>query len=525
MGPPGGHQKPSKRGGDGRGGSGGDHRLHHQHRGEEDDGSSSVRNLVRTIREELLVLHREQQQQQQQKGGANASDENNSERRTKSALEKLVETHFRGGVFGGTSSSSFFLCSSMHCFSLSLFLSCFQKYSLSPHRKPLSFSLGPETSSASAMTSSSSRVHDESLTVEVLRVLRDAIQKRPNLFKRGDTFSSSAAATVFLRVFPLTCAVSSSLETKRVALELASKLMQFIAVDDREGWIALCLGASRAVEDAREGLILQRERLTATEASSSYYNNNNNTNVAEYVASSFAAIVEHFEMKIIDADFEGKENSSDVTVKKKKSAEALRNEEFLSGLKRSACISLDLSKGVSAMHLFVNAALQVVSYTFKVSPQIASTMITPQTIDAIVDLSAYAGSYEVRSNALKCAKSISVEFYENIGREDFAIAVTLNVLHYFDPNDEHTSNLDVVRMCLQTLQQQQSSNTSSVVDQKPSSHTIVDNVARLVEALTKCITVCQSREVMHSERAKFCRLFLSGGHHAPLRSVQILLHI
>ena len=379
--------------------------------------------------------------------------------------------------------------------SLSLFLSRFQKYSLSPHRKPLSFSLGLETSSASSMTSSSSRVHDESLTVEVLRVLRDAIQKRPNLFKRGDTFSSAAAATVFLRVFPLTCAVSSSLDTRRVALELASKLMQFIAVDDREGWIALCLGASRAVEDAREGLILQRERLTATEASSSYYNNNNNTNVAEYVASSFAAIVEHFEMKIIDADFEGKENSSDVTVKKKKSAEALRNEEFLSGLKRSACISLDLSKGVSAMHLFVNAALQVVSYTFKVSPQIASTMITPQTIDAIVDLSAYAGSYEVRSNALKCAKSISVEFYENIGREDFAIAVTLNVLHYFDPNDEHTSNLDVVRMCLQTLQQQQSSNTSSVVDQKPSSHTIVDNVARLVEALTKCITVCQSREV------------------------------
>ena len=495
MGPPGGDQKPSKRGGDGGGGSGGDHRLHHQHRGEEDDGSSSVRNLVRTIREELLVLHREQQQQQQQKGGANASDENNSERRTKSVLEKLVETHFRGGVFGGTSSSSFFLCSSMHCFSLSLFLSCFQKYSLSPHRKPLSFSLGPETSSASAMTSSSSRVHDESLTVEVLRVLRDAIQKRPNLFKRGDTFSSAAAATVFLRVFPLTCAVSSSLDTRRVALELASKLMQFIAVDDREGWIALCLGASRAVEDAREGLILQQERLTATEASSSYYNNNNNTNVAEYVASSFAAIVEHFEMKIIDADFEGKENSSDVTVKKKKSAEALRNEEFLSGLKRSACISLDLSKGVSAMHLFVNAALQVVSYTFKVSPQIASTMITPQTIDAIVDLSAYAGSYEVRSNALKCAKSISVEFYENIGREDFAIAVTLNVLHYFDPNDEHTSNLDVVRMCLQTLQQQQSSNTSSVVDQKPSSHTIVDNVARLVEALTKCITICQSREV------------------------------
>ena len=122
MGPPGGHQKPSKRGGDGRGGSGGDHRLHHQHRGEEDDGSSSVRNLVRTIREELLVLHREQQQQQQQKGGANASDENNSERRTKSALEKLVETHFRGGVFGGTS-SSFFLCSSMHCLSLSLSLS------------------------------------------------------------------------------------------------------------------------------------------------------------------------------------------------------------------------------------------------------------------------------------------------------------------------------------------------------------------------------------------------------------------
>ena len=122
MGPPGGHQKPSKRGGDGRGGSGGDHRLHHQHRGEEDDGSSSVRNLVRTIREELLVLHREQQQQQQQKGGANASDENNSERRTKSVLEKLVETHFRGGVFGGTSSSSFFLCSSMHCFSLSLSL-------------------------------------------------------------------------------------------------------------------------------------------------------------------------------------------------------------------------------------------------------------------------------------------------------------------------------------------------------------------------------------------------------------------
>ena len=205
MGPPGGHQKPSKRGGDGRGGSGGDHRLHHQHRGEEDDGSSSVRNLVRTIREELLVLHREQQQQQQQqqqqKGGANASDEKNSERRTKSALEKLVETHFRGGVFGGTSSSSFFLCSSMHCFSLSLFLSCFQKYSLSPHRKPLSFSLGPETSSASAMTSSSSRVHDESLTVEVLRVLRDAIQKRPNLFKRGDTFSSSAAATVFCACF------------------------------------------------------------------------------------------------------------------------------------------------------------------------------------------------------------------------------------------------------------------------------------------------------------------------------------
>ena len=261
MGPPGGHQKPSKRGGDGGGGSGGDHRLHHQHRGEEDDGSSSVRNLVRTIREELLVLHREQQQQQQQKGGANASDENNSERRTKSALEKLVETHFRGGVFGGTSSSSFFLCSSMHCFSLSLFLSRFQKYSLSP-----SFSLG-ETST-SAMTSSSSRVHDESLTVEVLRVLRDAIQKRPNLFKRGDTFSSAAAATVFLRVFPLTCAVSSSLDTRRVALELASKLMQFIAVDDREGWIALCLGASRAVEDAREGLILQRERFTATEASS-----------------------------------------------------------------------------------------------------------------------------------------------------------------------------------------------------------------------------------------------------------------
>ena len=204
MGPPGGDQKPSKRGGDGGGGSGGDHRLHHQHRGEEDDGSSSVRNLVRTIREELLVLHREQQQQQQQKGGANASDENNSERRTKSALEKLVETHFRGGVFGGTSSSSsFFLCSSMHCFSLSLFLSFsrFQKYSLSPHRKPLSFSLGPETSSASAMTSSSCRVHDESLTVEVLRVLRDAIQKRPNLFKRGDTFSSAAGGDgVFARV-------------------------------------------------------------------------------------------------------------------------------------------------------------------------------------------------------------------------------------------------------------------------------------------------------------------------------------
>ena len=129
MGPPGGHQKPSKRGGDGGGGSGGDHRLHHQHRGEEDDGSSSVRNLVRTIREELLVLHREQQQHQQKGGGgANASDENNSERRTKSALEKLVETHFRGGVFGGTS-SSFFLCSSSFlrssmCFvSLSLSLS------------------------------------------------------------------------------------------------------------------------------------------------------------------------------------------------------------------------------------------------------------------------------------------------------------------------------------------------------------------------------------------------------------------
>jgi len=124
MGPPGGQQKPSKRGGDG----GGNH-----HRGEEDDDdcSSSVRNLVRIIREELLVLHREQQQQQQQQqqkgGGANASDENNSDRRTKSALEKLVETHFRGGVFGGTS-SSFFLCSSSSlrssmCLFLSLSLS------------------------------------------------------------------------------------------------------------------------------------------------------------------------------------------------------------------------------------------------------------------------------------------------------------------------------------------------------------------------------------------------------------------
>jgi len=344
------------------------------------------------------------------------------------------------------------------------------------------------------MTTSSSRLDDESLTLEVLRVLRDAMQKRPNLFKREERFSSAAAVTVFLRVFPWTCAVSSSLDSRRVALELASKLMQFIAVDDREGWIALCLGASRAVEDAWEGLMLQQEKLTAT-ASSSYYNNNNYTNVAEYVASSFAAIVEHFEMKIMDNDSEGKENSD--TAIKKKSAEALREEEFLSALKRSACISLDLSKGVSATHLFVNAALQVVSYTFKVSPQIASAMITPQTIDAIVDLSAYAGSYEVRLNALKCAKSISVEFYENIGREDFAVEATLNVLHYFDPSDEHTSNLDVVRLCFQTLQQQSSNNNSIEVDQKPSSllsSTIIDNAARLVESLTKCIAVCQTRD-------------------------------
>jgi hypothetical protein len=95
------------------------------------------------------------------------------------------------------------------------------------------------------------------------------MQKRPNLFKREETFSSAAAVTMFLRVFPLTCAVSYTLETRRAALELASKLMQFIAGDDREGWIALCSGASRAVEDAREGLVLQQERLTGTMASSS----------------------------------------------------------------------------------------------------------------------------------------------------------------------------------------------------------------------------------------------------------------
>ena len=62
-------------------------------------------------------------------------------------------------------------------------------------------------------------------------------------------------------------------------------------------------------------------------------------------------------------------------------------------------------------------------------------MITPQTLDAIEDLSAYAGSYEIRLNALKCAKSISAEIYESIGHEDFAIQATLNVLHYFDPDD------------------------------------------------------------------------------------------
>ena len=64
-----------------------------------------------------------------------------------------------------------------------------------------------------------------------------------------------------------------------------------------------------------EGLVLQQERLTGTMASSSC--NNNNTNVAEYVVSSFEAIVEHFEMQIIDGDLEGKENN-DTSVKKKK---------------------------------------------------------------------------------------------------------------------------------------------------------------------------------------------------------------
>ena len=88
-------------------------------------------------------------------------------------------------------------------------------------------------------------------------------------------------------------------------------------------------------------------------------------------------------------------------------------------------------------------------------------MITPQTLDAIEDLSAYAGSYEIRLNALKCAKSISAEIYESIGLEDFAIQATLNVLHYFDPDDGHTSNIDVVRLCFQTLQQQYSNKSNN----------------------------------------------------------------
>ena len=198
MGPPGEHQKPSKRGGDGGGGSGGDHRLHHQHRGEEDDGSSSVRNLVRTIREELLVLHREQQQQQQ-KGGANASDENNSERRTKSALEKLAETHFRGGVFGGTS-SSFFLCSSSFlrssmCFvSLSLSLSLlFSKILTFAASKTSLFLFRPRNvlrvSDDLFIFSRSRRVVNSGSTPSVARCdtkTAKLVQTRRNVFVGGD---------------------------------------------------------------------------------------------------------------------------------------------------------------------------------------------------------------------------------------------------------------------------------------------------------------------------------------------------
>ena len=482
MGAPARSVEQNRDGGGGGGGGGGANAAlpsssTRRKRAEDDDVREDVvRNLVRDIRAEV-VMRREDQHS----GGANETKSDET-KRARSMLEELAETHFCRGVFGGMFSSLPFIEHKMQ--------PCFQTFS--------HLILG-ETSTihATARTSSSSRNKNESLTLEVLRVLRDTMQKRPNLFKREETFSSAAAVTMFLRVFPLTCAVSYTLETRRAALELASKLMQFIAGDDREGWIALCSGASRAVEDAREGLVLQQERLTGTMASSSC--NNNNTNVAEYVVSSFEAIVEHFEMQIIDGDLEGKENNdTSVKKKKKKKTETLRDEEFLSGLKRSTCISLDLSKGVTATHLFVNAALQVVSYTFKVSPQIASTMITPQTLDAIEDLSAYAGSYEIRLNALKCAKSISAEIYESIGREDFAIQATLNVLHYFDPDDEHTSNIDVVRLCFQTLQQQYSNKSNnSGVDQKPSlslSSTILDNAARLVEALAKCATVCQSRE-------------------------------
>ena len=97
-------------------------------------------------------------------------------------LEELAETHFCRVVFGGMFSSLPFIEHKMQ--------PCFQTFS--------HLFLG-ETSTihATARTSSSSRDKNESLTLEVLRVLRDTMQKRPNLFKREETFSSAAAVTMF----------------------------------------------------------------------------------------------------------------------------------------------------------------------------------------------------------------------------------------------------------------------------------------------------------------------------------------
>jgi serine/threonine-protein kinase ATR len=355
--------------------------------------------------------------------------------------------------------------------------------------------------------------------VEALSIIIDTLKQKPQIFSssaysNGESESAVSAVVVFVKVFKTT--ISEFVETRKFAFQAVGQLMQYAAAHDRVGWMSLVLGATRAVEDAREVFVF-RER---DEDEDDLCNNHRAIN--EFIVSSFGTIAEHFANVALESRKENfivtdrnintnkKLKTMTITGSKKSNSTTNHNHnrtiaitekeddinEFLVGLKHAACISLD-RRGNSAI-LFANAALQTVARAVSASPQIASTMITPQTIDAIIDLSSYSKSYEVRLNALKCAKAIDADFSNNVGRADFAIQATLNALQYFENDVDHTgNNSEFARICLQTLQQQCGSSTNGEGKKLPSSSSttsiIVDNAERLVEAFAKSASMCVSR--------------------------------